>query len=85
MPADTIPQEYPLELRTAINNFNRAYQERMLTYVRHCGPHAEEVRSAARAAQIPLRCLEGTAVGMGAIRQLAIANPALRRRIGPMH
>ena len=74
MPTDAIPQEYPLELRSAIDDVNRAYQKRTLTYVRHCGPHAEKVRAAARAAQIPLHCLEGTAVGMGTIRQLEIAN-----------
>ncbi len=48
--------------------------ERTLIYVRHCGRHAENVRAAARAAQIRLHCLEGTAVGMGTIRQLEIAN-----------
>ena len=74
MPTNAIPQEYPLALRSAIGDFNRAYQERTLTYVRHCGFHAEKVRAAARAAQIPLHCLEGTAVGMGTIRQLEIAN-----------
>ncbi len=74
MPADAIPQECPLALRSAIDDFNRAYQERTLTYVRHCGRHAKKVRAAAREAQIPLRCLEGTAVGMGTIRQLEIAD-----------
>ena len=74
MPTDAIPQEYPLALRSAIDGFNRAYQKRTLTYVRHCGPHAKKVRAAARAAQIPLHCLEGTAVGMGTIRQLEIAD-----------
>ena len=74
MPDNDIPKEYPPELRSAIDDFNRAYQERTLTYVRHCGPHAQKVRAAARAAQISLHCLEGTEVGMGTIRQLEIAN-----------
>ena len=74
MPANAIPQEYPLDLQSAIDDFNRAYRERTLIYVRHCGCHAKKVRAAAREAQIPLRCLEGTAVGMGTIRQLEIAN-----------
>lgn len=74
MSTDAIPQEYPPELRSAIGDFNRAYQERTLIYVRHCGHHAKKVRVAARASQIPLHCLEGTVVGMGTIRQLAIAN-----------
>lgn len=74
MPTNAIPQEYPLELQSAIDNFNRAYQERTLIYVRHCGCHAKKVRAAARAAQIPLHRLKGTAVGMGTIRQLEIAN-----------
>ena len=75
MSTNAIPKEYPPKLKKAIDDFNRAYEERtLLKYVRHCGPHAEKVREIAHAVQIPLHCLKGTAVGMGTIRPLAIAN-----------
>ena len=74
MSADAIPQDYPPELKSAIDDFNKAYKARTLNYVRCCGGHAEVVCETARKAKITLCRLKGTLVGMETLRRLAVAN-----------
>ena len=74
MPTDAHPQDYPPELKSAIDDFNKAYKTRTLNYVRHCGHHAEVVCETARKAKITLRRLKGTSVGRETLRRLAVVN-----------